>query len=706
MADSTPVKIAILWHMHQPNYQAPHSNRLILPWVRLHATKDYLDMPLMAAKYDQIKVTFNLVPALLEQILMYLDGGTDPHLELTEIPAEQLSQEQKKEILSTFFHAPVKTMIEPYERYFQLYRKMLDNKSQPVLPALFTSEEMRDIQVWSNLVWIDPLFRQEKPVHSLFIKEKNYTEDDKLELIKWQKDLMSRIVPTYVELFRDKKIGLSFTPYYHPILPLLCDSHTAKEALPDITLPQERYKYPEDAVWQVKNACRLFEDLFETSLRGMWPSEGSVSEETLDILKRLNIKWAATDEEVLFNSLRKSGLSPASFSKYSVYKHNDVHLFFRDHALSDRIGFVYSGMTPAKAVDDFINQIYEIRSYHTERLQNMVIPVILDGENAWEYFHNDGYEFLDLLYKRINDDPLIETVTFEEAVDSTKPVELPRLFAGSWINHNFKIWIGHSEDNTAWDMLYKTRQTLVDFQKQHPDFDAHKLNAAWRQIYIAEGSDWCWWYGEEHRGPHNEMFDNIFRGHLIAVYEILEINTPVELLSPIYKATDSYKARLPEQLITPEIDGKVSHFYEWIGSGQIKALDQGGAMHRVDSHIKTLWFAYDHENFYIRLDFKQLKNIDLLKEPAVVVDLYTPDQRTVRCHLRSDNQTNSNHISYAFSETFETAISRTFLFDDGVGDVKFRVSIVDGETELETFPGNETVSLHIPPKDYEMFWPS
>jgi len=302
MAKPGAVKVAILWHMHQPNYREPHSNRLAMPWVRLHALKDYLDMPLTAAARDNIRVTFNLVPSLIDQLQLYLEGGVDRHLELSRLRAEDLSDELRHEILQNFFVANPSRMIAPYLRYQQLYDKYLSAAEEPeTLVNLFSSEEMRDLQVWSNLVWIDPMFRDEEPVRLLFAKARHFSEDDKAALLDWQLDLIGRIIPTYQKLQDEGRLEISFTPYYHPILPLLCDTEIATEALPSIDLPGRRFVHPEDAEKQVSMAVEKYRSLFNGNLAGMWPSEGSVSEAALDIASQQGVQWMATDEEVLIH---------------------------------------------------------------------------------------------------------------------------------------------------------------------------------------------------------------------------------------------------------------------------------------------------------------------------------------------------------------------------------------------------------------------
>jgi len=708
LPENKPVKLAILWHMHQPNYREPQSDRMVMPWVRLHALKDYLDMPLLAGRYDNIRVTFNLVPSLLEQLESYVNGGTDPHLELTRIRAEDLSETQRVEVLGSFFSANPPTMIRPYPRYRELYTKAKDNLTSRVLPALFSSEELRDLQVWSNLAWIDPMFRSEEPVRSLFAKQKHYSEEDKSRLVDWQIDLIRRILPTYRELFAQGKIDVSFTPYYHPIMPLLCDTDIALEAMPKAKLPQVRFAHPEDAIKQIAMAGEMYQSIFGAPQKGMWPSEGSVSEAVARIMVEAGIEWAATDEEILVNSLRKSGQDMLKHSAYAVYEYGPgLKIFFRDHLLSDRIGFVYSGMDPDRAVADFASHIHAIREKNLDYIDDTVISVILDGENAWEYFPDDGYEFLDKFYRWLSEDPLIETVTMTKAAQVVKPTPLKSLFAGSWINHNFRVWIGHPEDNAAWELLARTRDRVEKFEKENPQFDATRLAHAWNQIYVAEGSDWCWWYGDEHRGKHNEEFDKIYRSHLIAVYDLLGLEIPFELLNPIYDSETAIRAVMPDDMITPVIDGRVTHFYEWTGAGLYDSRKVGGAMHRVDRIVNAIYFSYDYDNLYIRLDFDTKKSIELIKGLKCRLTLFTPEPKHLLLDIGRKKKTDDTpaSVDYAFAEVLEIAIERSFVFDTGFGTVGFTVMLMDNDTELEVWPETDAITLDIPDRGKEMFWP-
>jgi alpha-amylase/alpha-mannosidase (GH57 family) len=709
VSQAAPIKVAILWHMHQPNYREPGSDRMAMPWVRLHALKDYLDMPLMAGSVDSVKVTFNLVPSLLDQLELYLHGGTDRHLELTRIPAEELNPGLKVEILESFFSAFPANMIKPHPRYWELYNKARRSDGQrSILPALFSSVEMRDLQVWSNLAWVDPMFADEEPVANLLAKGKQFTENEKTEFLDWQLGHLGKIVPAYKKLLEEGRIEVSLTPYYHPILPLLCDTSVAQEASPGIHLPEKRFIHPEDAQKQIEMSVARYESLFGGKMNGMWPSEGSVSEEVLKIIADNGIRWAATDEEILYQSLIKSGADKSHNPPHRVYEFGDgLRLLFRDHGLSDRIGFVYSGWAADRAVADFVSHIKDIRKRLIGQIDDVVAPVILDGENAWEYFPDDGTEFLRLFYRTLAEDPEIETVTMSEAIDRVQPLKLKSLFAGSWINHNFRIWIGHPEDNAAWDHLSRARDTLAQFESNNPSIDPRRIESAWNQIYIAEGSDWNWWYGDDHRTSFNDQFDKIYRRHLVAVYELLGLEIPVDLLKPITGGGAITYTVQPENMLSPVIDGRVTDFYEWTGAGQFDCLKAGGAMHRVERYIDRIQFAYDQDHFFIRLDFHSNENIGLVRQPRFLVNLFTPAPLILELTPGESEFSGSKAGSfrYALDEILELAIERTYIWPSAHGALGFCVSLYDGDRRLEIWPETEPIQIQVAPKDQESFWP-
>ncbi len=515
-----PLKILFIWHHHQPYYKT--DNTFLMPWVRMHGIKDYWDMVRILDDYPGIKQVFNFTPSLLVQIEDYLENKTsDLAYNLSSKNPESFTNREKVDALKTLFLANSERMVKRYPRYAELLEKRGSIKNDSDLESAtqkFNLQDFRDLQVWWNLSWVGEYSRFDPPFKYFLDKQRNFSEEEKTKLLKAQLEILKKIIPHHIRAMKRKQIEVSVSPFYHPILPLLCDTAAGIKANPKSKLPGKRFRHPEDANYQVKTALGYGEKIFGVRPQGMWPSEGSVSTDALKILSRNKIAWAATDEMILQKTLVKSGriLRNDFIEKYFAYNfkagNKSTKLFFRDHNLSDLIGFVYSQWSPDDAAKDFISRLHKIRESiishcGKESLEYAVVPIILDGENAWEYYQSDGKDFLRTLYFLLSNDPQIETV-LPSTVKIKSGNSLKSIEPGSWINGNFDIWIGHEEDNKAWDLLYHARRTL---EKASKKLSADTREKAYREILIAEGSDWCWWYGDEHKSPQANEFDELFR---------------------------------------------------------------------------------------------------------------------------------------------------------------------------------------------------
>ena len=337
--------------------------------------------------------------------------------------------------------------------------------------------------------------------------------------------IINLVLPKHKELQDKGQIEVTTSPFYHPILPLLIDTNIAKIGMPQVTLPRTRFHAPEDAEIQIKNGIELYEKIFNRKPKGMWPSEGSVSSEIVPMFAKNNINWIATDEEILFRTIvdLKEPIEEILYKPYRINVNNSkVNVIFRDHKLSDLIGFVYHKMDPEAAADDFIERLCSIKRSLRKDDEEHLVSIILDGENCWEYYPNDGIDFLNALYTKLShaEKNGYITTTVSDYLEKFPPKdELKGIFPGSWINGNFGIWIGHSEDNTAWDYLNQARIFLESRSKSAPP---EKIQKAWKELYIAEGSDWNWWYGGDHSSMNDAEFDMLFRAHLINIYKLLK----------------------------------------------------------------------------------------------------------------------------------------------------------------------------------------
>jgi alpha-amylase/alpha-mannosidase (GH57 family) len=525
-----PIKLAILWHQHQPYYKA--EGKFHLPWVRLHTTKDYAEMAEHIACFPKLHATINLVPSLVGQIESYMEGVEDDVLKLSRKPTEELTNDEKIYLLENCYHANPERMIKRSARYQELRKKT----------GQFTNEDYRDLVVHYGLAWLGEFERRKEFYQYYLNKDRGFTEKEKNKLFTELHTLFNYTLDIHRRLASSGQVEISTTPFYHPILPLLCDSNSAHEAMPELSLPEKRFAAPHHATEQVKRGLDFMTERFGNRPNGMWPSEGSISSAALDILSAEGIKWTATDEAVLLKSLRD--FEYEELEKYFPRKYssgeNDITIFFRDHHLSDKIGFDYQSWKAEDAAADMIESIRDIRQaildrYGEDALQNACIPIILDGENCWEYYEANGYNFLQALYKSLSAADDIQTVTFSEAIadigsENIRPID--NITAGSWINGNFKIWIGHEEKNQAWELLADAAK-LFDLLEVDDAGFAQTKELAFRELLKAEGSDWFWWYGDDHHSHHKDIFDELFRLHLINFYTILGIKPPEELSIPI-----------------------------------------------------------------------------------------------------------------------------------------------------------------------------
>ncbi len=606
-----------------------------------------------------------------------------------------MTDEDRAWMIDKFFQANPENMIAPHKRYLELFkgRRMTSD---------WDESEWRDLQTLFNLAWIDPSFRKTGRLRELSEKGRGYTEEEKLEILEYHKKIISEIIPRLRQYRETGQIEISTTPYFHPIMPLLFDTEIARVSSPDIFLPGARFRHPEDVDRQVGLAVDLHARLFRARPRGMWPSEGSVSEEIIPILRRHGIEWIAADEDILARSLgipaRGEQMNPLAMDNwlYKIYRFGgeaeEMRMFFRDRQLSDKIGFVYSRWDPQKAADDFMSKLKAIR----DSLKNepvAIVSIILDGENAWEYYKNDGHDFLSALYEKISAADWLETTTFSDFLDSKPQSEkIPKIFPGSWINHNFKVWIGHKEDNKAWDLLAMVRDELAEFERRNPDYHSERLRLAWREILIAEGSDWCWWFGDDHIGPNNDDFDRLFRSHLANVYYLTDREPPAELFSPVREAFIARFQNAPIDYITPKIDGKISHYYEWSQAGFYDCSRAGSAMHKTDRVVAGIYFGFDPKNIYIRIDREP--NQPAFESHRFELEFSKPSQKVFSL-APSENQSDGG-LAFANVDILEISLPLGIFGQSISGEIRLRLAVKDGDKTLEIWPLSESLTMRLP----------
>lgn len=703
--------ISFLWHMHQPYYKNTFTGEYLLPWTLLHGTKDYYDMGAMLKGFPGMKQNFNFVPSLLEQLVDYEDLNVkDTYLDVFRKHPSDLTGENKVFLLGNFFNANWENMIRPFPRYYELLAKRglycpVDGLSK--VTGYFSEDELRDLQILFFLAWTDPSFFADfEGLRYLREKGRKFSEEDKKVLMDVQKDILKGTIPLYRELAAEGSVELSTSAFYHPIIPLLIDSASAREAMPDVNLPDVPFAWPEDASRQISSGLDFFQRVMGIRPAGMWPPEGSVSEAALELYMRHGVRWLATDEDILFESLRwgarRDGhgfvINPEVLYKPYRYERNgrDITIIFRDQSLSDLISFHYSRSDAREAAEHCLGRLRTIRGSIGNRIARPLVTIAMDGENAWEGYKNDGRDFLSYLYEGILREDGMTPVTISEYLETARDYgSLSRCHAGSWIGHNFSIWLGHSEDNSAWSRLAETRRFL---EEEDPD---HENSMAWESIYIAEGSDWFWWYGDEHSSDSDEIFDLLFRENLANVYRYLGKEVPEILSIPIIvEDRVARPAREPVNFLRPVIDGRVTNYFEWIGSGFIEGKGHGTAMHEAVFALKDCCFGFNETSLFLRVDLDK-RFMNEMDGAVFEVSIIGKDDHKIEYHVRDGSIKAAVPVQAAFDEILELCIPFSDLGLGPKDEAEVWFSLKINEMIVDRIPQRGYLLITVPSETFE-----
>jgi len=725
------VAIAFYWHQHQPYYPDDVTGENPMPWVRLHGIKDYWGMAMHLKEVPEMRATINLVPSLLRQLIAVTDEGhEDTHLRISRRPADDLSEEDLFYLLDNFFMVHVDQMIRPYPRYWELYQQRgMSIDSAAAAARRFKTHDILDLQVWSNLTWIHPIaFEIDTDLNAFRQKGAGWTEDEKAWLLDRQMELLKQVIPLHRELARGGQVELTTTPFYHPILPLLYDKRLARQAMPGVDLPRHMEGYPEDAAWHIRAAVDFHEQQFGGRPRGMWPSEGSVCQRAISDIADAGVQWIATDEEVL--SCSTNGWVSRDGQGYlrnpeMLYRPwrveeqgRQLQIIFRDHAMSDLIGFHYQRFAADDAVDDFAGKLSAIAQATRANAGHRptLVSVILDGENCWEYYPNGGVDFLRSLYRRMSADQDVAPTRICDYLERYPAVDhLGHLFPGSWIGHNFGIWIGHHECNRAWDLLSETRSDLVAAERRGRA-TPEKMAEAWRELHIAEGSDWFWWFGDDHNSGQDGLFDRLFRKHLQNVYLVLGEVPPIDLARPISAGTlgnvRGYSE--PTGFLQAKIDGRLTYF-EWINAGHFEAGSGRGTMSMADAGlVSDLYYGFDTERLMLRIDSRdgavrdRLSAIDTLRigffEPeGVEILVVNPSSSLPLARIYHDEiPVQAADLEVASGVIFELSVAWDCLGVVADDPVYFHVELFQGDQSVERLPHEGAIETRVPSEDYEL----
>lgn len=641
----------IIWHQHQPLYLDPGSDQLQGPWVRTHGTKDYYDMVSVLEQYPKIHFTVNLTSSLMVQLDEYyvqrlkpfvslrknrvdarkyfaaFGGKTDPWVDLALKLTSKFTARDLQFLLTNVWNAfsISDVIIARFPEYRALKEKFRNDGANNL-----SEQELREIKFWFYLAYFDPDFLEsriklptkttvdltdliEKHADGTYKLKKIITEDDCNRIVAETYKVLGAIIPAHRSLMyrpssRKGQVEIITTPFYHPILPLIYDSDLAKLCQPNDPMP-ERFHFPQDAEGQVAKAVEDFKRRFRSAPTGMWPAEGAVAHDVAAVFAKHGIKWIATDEKIL---LRSRGMDTKKYYPYALNGtgvEEPIAIVFRDTELSDKIGFVYQSYKGEDAADDFIKSILQYAP--AEDGPDRLLTVILDGENAWEWYRldNDGKEFQHALYRKLSalfDAKTVVTTTMTEYIGGNPSRGIPAhpvksmeklewLWPGSWINANYDTWVGEDEENRAWDYLLTARTDLEHSGLKPPDPKSPMPRKgslswysmkAWESLYAAEGSDWFWWYGTDQTAPGGDKpFDLAF----------------ITYLKNAYRFARLAKGKMPQRAFQPII----------AESTQAASAPQG-VMAQSQTDLVTVLFQVDCKEMYVRKSVYIVGNHELL----------------------------------------------------------------------------------------------
>ncbi len=601
-------KVAFLWHMHQPYYRDMFTGESSMPWARLHGIHSYYDMVRLHEAMPDVGATINFVPSLIMQLREYAEEGkSDAFLDHTRIPAEALNTQQKSFVLRHFFMANYDNLIKPYPNYWKLMeRRGMDPGSVDYDEAIrfFSAQDYLDMQVFYNLVWFGFKAREEFPlINEMLSRGGRYTEDDKKAVIETQQQVLRLLLDAIKRVATSPNIELSTTPFFHPILPLLIDTDFARRALKKAPLPP-RMTASAHARYQVAKAVSYMQEFTGVRPHGMWPAEGSVCPEMIPLISEAEISWIATDEGILLSSGVKGNRSEILYQPYfAEYGDAKVAMVFRDRELSDLISFSYYRMRQEDAANDFIRRVKTIGA-NCPASKSSIITVILDGENPWEHYPEGGKQFLTLIFQKMKEEGIQTTSVGRYISEHAPEATITKLHSGSWISANYAIWIGKAQKNQGWSYLKRTIDELgSQINPRTGDMSDAAHRGAVDSFAAACGSDGFWWFDDDFDSAFKSDFDRIFRTHLKNTFTFLKRDIPLYLFNPIYRYEEREQTFItPPAFIEPSIDGEASSFFEWINATRINVRRFGSTMAQSDELFETIYFGFNPEAFYLRID--------------------------------------------------------------------------------------------------------
>jgi len=687
---SSTLAVCFVWHFHQPQYQDLSTPKAVLPWARLHCTRNYTMMLHVLEALPAAHVTINLTPVLAAQLYAFANETcTDEWLQLSAARVAELDMDQRSRLVAMFFDVNQERVVEQDSRYHQLSL----HRSDPI--KTWSEQELRDLQCLFTRAWTDSSALTERPEGTeLLSKHRDFTESDHETLVRAQHDLVRGFLPRLAALCRSGQVELVTSPYAHPILPLLIDTDTAA-AVQDTPLPHPAFRRPEDALRQLQFGKDYVEQLLGLSISGCWPSEGSVSPQAVSEIARAGFSWTATDEDILLRELPGKPRSLLYHPYRAQTTAGDIAMIFRDRALSDAIGFQYASMNTDAAVSQFMGHVRGVRASLD---QPGMLSIIMDGENAWEFYSGGGVPFLKALYEALVREPDVKLMTVSEALGSVPASDMPSFRPGSWIDGNFRVWIGQDEDNKSWQYLRSARDDWGHFTPE-------EQNRSLLSMFAAEGSDWNWWYGRERTAATSVQFDDLYRRHLTNVYTQAGHPVPDQLLETVLDSGPSVVAIEPAGLMSPHIDGGPGMYLDWSPGRYLRPESGGGAMNSGVPAVTSMRIGYSLSAIYLL--------IQLAPEMVATEDLRV--EVRLSSHLEISRfvvQRENGMIAgwteppgdadWALGKTLQIKLPFTTIKAQRGERVTFAVLVSGGGRLVATIPVRGVMALQLPDVDYEL----
>lgn len=584
----SPLAVAVVWHMHQPWYRDDVAGQFVLPWVRRRASKDYLHMLRILERHPQVRVTVNMVPSLLAQLELYASGdAADADRDLCLREAGELTAAERDFLVAGAKHADYGRRVALLRPYTELVNRLPAGAT-----AAVSVDDIRDLQLWTLLAWIDPEQILDDPeLHALATRGRGFTEEDKTLVDSRQLALLRTVIPAYRAAVASGQVEPLTTPYHHPILPLLIDPASARVATPDIALPPATAHHPADAAEHVRRGLQEFARITGHPAAGMWPAECAVSPAAAELMHRCGAGFAISDEGVLARTLGRAAGAEAGDVHHAYRDSSGLRMVFRDARLSNLIGFTYQSMAAEQAAADLLQRLESLADARSDD-DAQLVTIGLDGENFKDYYADNATPFLDAFYSGLATSTRVRSTHIgsflDEHPEAVRP--LPELWTGSWIGSDLRTWIGEPAHTRAWGLLASAHDALdrAGGAAKHP--------AAHEELLIAQASDWYWWFGEHHDSGSDAAWDALFRIHLRNACTLAGLAVPPQLDEPVIDGLEIGNDCPPLRTIDPPAAGST----EWQSAGIAEVGAALGAMRPPASSVSRIFYGAGGGRLHLR----------------------------------------------------------------------------------------------------------